>query len=1021
MDSLLPQIADFMREQPTRQRWVLVPSLAAGHTLGERLARAGFAWLNLRFTTPLALATRIAGSELGSLGITEMDPGLGPALLLQLLFNLPREVPQYFRKIAEQPGVAEALWRTVRDFRLAGLRSADLQPEAFSSPDKHAELHALLEAVESELTRNSLADDAIIFRTATTARGKLPVKLSDEVLELPDSCQSELERKFIDSLPWRHRVFEVACAPGLNPPLQWLRLNPGIEIRGMSDQISSDSERLAWIAKPAEAPQPLHDGSITLFRAAGREAEIEALLRSLLHDCVKLDSVEIICAQPAEYIPILWEKAARYSIPITIETGIPGTLTRPVRALMALCYWIETAFPAERLSRMFESGLLNLGEAEGLSSSGAARLLRQSAATAGRASYSNALTNLATVAEERSKDPDRDEDFREADRLRAVRARTLEVWISTLLASIPAVAPDGTIRLGDLVIAVRDAIDTRTSVGSPEDVAAKSSLVSALELLGPLAEIRSSLAFQLALLRARIESVVVAATRPHPGALHVSALAGQSYSGRSVIFVVGLEEGAVFPVGLEDPVLLDSERRKIAPDHLCTSSEALNNAAYSRVQRIADLTGHVSLSYSCRDFRKGQETYPSWLVFHAYRLLRPGAGPGHEELIEFLGDPATLVSDNRHDSTSDIGWWLSSLRGLGRAAMPVVLAAYTGILRGHQADAARQTAQFTEYDGLVPQAGADLDPRCPEAIQSASSMERFAGCPFGYYLHKGLRLDTSEENNLNPDQWLDPLSRGDLLHRVYSSFLRGIRREQRRPDATDWDGIWAITKKTLVEFRRDLPPLSEAVYEAEVEQLERDLRLFLKLEVERRDVETIAVEVPFGFGEPDPDEPLSRAEPVLIRIGNSQQIRVRGRIDRIDRHSNGEYEVIDYKTGMLWRPHFRKEFDHGTLLQHAVYAEAARNILGAGAQVAQSSYYFCTEKGRGELVRKSAQLDPGPVLTAISEAMGAGTFIRGSNGSGCNRCDYQRACPQSEIDRASFKTDDAHGGVNALRRLAQYD
>jgi ATP-dependent helicase/nuclease subunit B len=105
--------------------------------------------------------------------------------------------------------------------------------------------------------------------------------------------------------------------------------------------------------------------------------------------------------------------------------------------------------------------------------------------------------------------------------------------------------------------------------------------------------------------------------------------------------------------------------------------------------------------------------------------------------------------------------------------MPVVLAAYAGILRGHQADAARQTAQFTEYDGLVPQAGVDLDPRCPEAIQSASGMERFAGCPFGYYLHKGLRLDVPEENNINPDQWLDPLSRGDLLHRVYSSFLRG--------------------------------------------------------------------------------------------------------------------------------------------------------------------------------------------------------------------------------------------------------
>ncbi len=78
---------------------------------------------------------------------------------------------------------------------------------------------------------------------------------------------------------------------------------------------------------------------------------------------------------------------------------------------------------------------------------------------------------------------------------------------------------------------------------------------------------------------------------------------------RPVTFVLGLEEGAVFPAGLEDPVLLDSERRKIAPNRMRTSSEALDEAVYSRVRRIADLTGHVSLSYSCRDFRRGRETY----------------------------------------------------------------------------------------------------------------------------------------------------------------------------------------------------------------------------------------------------------------------------------------------------------------------------------------------------------------------------------------------------------------------------
>ena len=1021
MEPLLQQIVEFMQDRPAATRWILVPTLAAGHTLGERLARDGFAWANLRFTTPLALAARIAGPVLGSRGITEMDQGLGPALLLELLLDLPAEVPQYFRKIVDQPGVAEALWEAVGDFRLAGLGSTDLRPEAFTSREKHAELVALVEAYERELARSRLADAAGIFRIASEAPVKLPVTPNSDVLELPDCCGSVLERRFIDSLPWRVRGFRVTCAPGVNPPRSWQRLNPTVETVPTPDTAASDAARLAWIARPTDAPKPLNDGTVTLFRAAGREAEIEEVLRRIQRDAVRLDSVEILCAHPADYVPMLWEKAARYAIPTTIETGIPGTLTRPVRAALALCGWIEGGFPAVRLARMFESGLLNPGEAAGLSSSGAARLLRQSAATAGRGCYSAALVSLAAAAEERSKDPDRDEDLRDFDRQRAVRARTLEAWISSLLATIPELAPDGTVLLGDLIGAVGETIESFSSVGGPEDAAARSGVVSALALLEPLAGMRRPLSFQLAVLRAHVESVVVAAARPRPGALHVAPLGGHSYSGRPVTFVLGLEEGAVFPAGLEDPVLLDSERRGIAPDRLCTSSEALDEAVYSRVRHIADLTGQVSLSYSSRDFRKGRETYPSWLIFHACRLLDPGSALSYDELIAFLEEPATSVAADREQATSEMGWWLSSLRGLGENAMPAVYAAYDGLRHGRRAEAARQTARFTKYDGLVAQAGADLDPRRADTIQSASGMERFAACPFGYYLQKGLGLEAPEENDPNPDEWLDPMSRGDLLHGIYSAFLRALRAETRRPAKTDWNVLWDIARQQVDEFRREIPPLSEAVYKAEMEQLERDLRLFLKLEVERRDVETVAVEVPFGFGEPDPEEPLSRCDPVLIQIGDSRQIRVRGRIDRIDRHSDGTYEVIDYKTGMLWRPHFRGEFDQGTLLQHAVYAEAARNILGAEARVAHSSYYFCTERGWGEWVRKPGQLDAKPVLAAIAEAMGAGAFLRGADGAGCKWCDFSRACPDAEVAGADAKGEDSDPGVVALKRLAQYE
>ncbi len=205
MEPLLQQIGEFMQDEPAGTRWILVPTLAAGHTLGERLARGGFAWANLRFTTPLDLASRIAGRVLGLRRMTGMDPGIGPALLLQLLLDLPAEVPQYFRKIVDQPGVAEALWKAVSDFRLAGLSFADLRPEAFTSREKQAELGALLEAYERELARTGLADAAAVFRTASEANDKLPVTPGSEALELPGCCRSMLERAFVDSLPWRPR------------------------------------------------------------------------------------------------------------------------------------------------------------------------------------------------------------------------------------------------------------------------------------------------------------------------------------------------------------------------------------------------------------------------------------------------------------------------------------------------------------------------------------------------------------------------------------------------------------------------------------------------------------------------------------------------------------------------------------------------------------------------------------------------------------------------------------------------
>src|SRR5450432_335317 len=147
MDLFVDQLKELCTTQVTRSKWVLVPTHGIGRTLGERIAREGTNWLNLRFVTPLDVALRMGAPFLVERGIDPSEEGLGPALMMRLLLDLPTE-GGYFRPLADQPTMAQAMWTTVRELRMAGVRSDDVKAEAFESPAKHAELCALLASYE---------------------------------------------------------------------------------------------------------------------------------------------------------------------------------------------------------------------------------------------------------------------------------------------------------------------------------------------------------------------------------------------------------------------------------------------------------------------------------------------------------------------------------------------------------------------------------------------------------------------------------------------------------------------------------------------------------------------------------------------------------------------------------------------------------------------------------------------------------------------------------------------------------
>src|SRR5688572_11891009 len=165
MDPFVNQLAELCRAHVTRAKWVFVPSHALGWTLGERIALSGTNWLNLRFVTPLDIALQMGAPFLVERGIEPSEEGLGPALIMRLLLDLPSE-GGYFRPLADQPTMAQALWSTIRELRMAGLTSADIERATFASTAKRTELTSLLRAYEQFLRDHHRDDMAAVYLEA---------------------------------------------------------------------------------------------------------------------------------------------------------------------------------------------------------------------------------------------------------------------------------------------------------------------------------------------------------------------------------------------------------------------------------------------------------------------------------------------------------------------------------------------------------------------------------------------------------------------------------------------------------------------------------------------------------------------------------------------------------------------------------------------------------------------------------------------------------------------------------------
>lgn len=979
-DAFFQQLTELARTERTRNKWVFLPEVGLRWVLSERLLHSGVDWVNFRFLTPFQLALDLAAPSLIEARIHPKPEGLGPELMIRLLLQLPPG-EGYFRPLADQGGMARPLWAAIQEVRMAGLTAADLAVEMFTTPAKGREIKALLAAYETYLEDQKLGDRATVFRAAHERIQEAPIARGDLVLEYPSKPWSLLERRFLDGLAGNAAPAWVTRA---DPPRRWPRLCSKQELRQRA--VTQDSHLLGTLSCD-QIPAPRSDGTLQFFCAGRRDAEIQEVLRRILARVTPLDQVEIV-VHDKDSLALLWDKLHKHELAATFQEGLPVGATAPGRAVLGLLRWSEANFACFFLRELLMAGLLQ--PQEGCTPSTAARFLERSGATWGRDTYALHLNQLETRYRSLAQLKDLPADEAHPLQRQADDVATLSLWIQSLLQRWPVAEASGDLHLAALLDGLLSILATDVPCRSSLDRIAFASMTRALRDLKLLAESPWSVDQCHRLVREKLESLVVGAGRPEAGKLFVTSPLKMGRSGRSHLFLLGLETGSLQVDSAEDAILCDEERRKIDPTLALSTDRAAENV-FLLAQQLAGLDAQVTLSYSCRDYRTGEELLPSRLFFDAARLLYPDI-QDYDQLAEALGEPLSLAPATANQAAGDAEWWLTRLVGCGNESRGTVLTGFPWLSRGSLAQQARESLAFTPFDGWVPQAANLHDPRVTMIPISVSRLQDLAACPYRTFLRTALSVQPLELEQQDLDRWLSAAYRGTALHETFANYYRRLRAAGSRPVTEDLQILIELLATELEKVREVLPAPSLAVESRETEQLHRDLAHFLKLEV-GGSREVIGCEVGFGMAETF-DEPLATVTPVMIDLSQDVRFPLRGRIDRIDR-LEGAYEVVDYKTGSQLSDSPRP-YAQGELLQHALYALVVESLLaGQDGQVRASSYYFPVVRAKRTRVTlpypdKAALAS---VLSLVLEPLRTGAFphtIRSDKH--CAYCDFRAAC-----------------------------
>ena len=480
-------------------------------------------------------------------------------------------------------------------------------------------------------------------------------------------------------------------------------------------------------------------------------------------------------------------------------------------------------------------------------------------------------------------------------------------------------------------------------------------------------------------------------------------------------------------------MLLDAEMRVPLGAGLFIQEDRLKSERLMLRLAAGAATARLWLSYPRLDVSGARPRVPSFYMLDVMRAIT-GRIPQHEELQRHAAAAGGAKLDwpapaDATEAIDEIEHDLSTLRELigqsDRAAVRghahYLLGLNDALRRSVVRRWARAQSRWRTQDGLVVLNDAIKPMLATQRLgarpYSVSALQKFTLCPYQFALSAIYRLQPNQEPE--PLQRLDPLTKGSIFHEAQALFFRAMRDDQRLPvTAAGVSRALGVMEGVLANvaarYEEQLAPAIPRVWSDEIAALGRDLRVWVRKLPEAEGWTPEYFEYSFGLSDEGRDE-RSVPEPVTI----DGRFVLRGSIDVIEsRTQSEELRITDHKTGRN-RTTPRTVIGGGATLQPVIYGLAVEKLLGK--PVSGGRLFYCTAAGGftdhpvplSEANRRAGL----EALEIIDRAIELGFLPPAPAERACNWCDFRPVCGPDEPLHLRRKPADSIADLTALRGM----